>query len=67
LGNNLSLQVNISGQYLPFMLAASSFGHSEDIIIIILYYAIYGSTQIQKKAKIHLKYDLKSKKTSIQT
>ena len=35
------------------MLAASSFGHSEDIIIIIiiLYYAIYGSTQIQKKLK----------------
>jgi len=47
----MSLQVNISSQYLPFMLAASSFGHSEDIIIIIiiiLYYAIYGSTQIQK-------------------
>ena len=35
------------------MLAASSFGHSEDIIIIIiiLYYAIYGSTQIKKKLK----------------
>ena len=31
------------------------------ITIIILYYAIYGSTQIQK-AKIHLKYDLKYKK-----
>jgi len=34
------------------------------IIIIILYYAIYGSTQAHKyeKAKIHLKYDLKYKK-----
>ena len=32
------------------------------IIIIILYYAIYGSTRIQKKLKIHLKYDLKYKK-----
>ena len=35
-----------------------------NIIIIILYYAIYGSTQAHKnkKAKIHLKYDLKYKK-----
>jgi len=31
------------------------------IIIIILYYAIYGSTQAHeyKKAKMHMKYDLK--------
>jgi len=37
------------------------------LYIIILYYAIYGSTQAHKhtntkKAKIHLKYDLKYKK-----
>ena len=31
------------------------------IIIIILYYAIYGSTHKYKKAKIHLKYNLKYK------
>ena len=30
-------------------------------IIIILYYAIYGSTHKYKKAKIHLKYNLKYK------
>ena len=30
-----------------------------EIIIIILYYAIYGSTHKYKKAKIHLKYNLK--------
>ena len=37
---------------------------SSNWVIIILYYAIYGSTQAHKykKAKIHLKYDLKYKK-----
>jgi len=34
------------------------------LLFFILYYAIYGSTQAHKykKAKIHLKYDLKYKK-----
>ena len=35
--------------------------HIKSIIIIILYYAIYGSTHKYKKAKIHLKYNLKYK------
>ena len=35
---------------------------ANDELIIILYYAIYGSTHKYKKAKIRLKYNLKYKK-----
>jgi len=57
----------MDGQPKEMMPPAAIYGLGEVVnqwIIIILYYAIYGSTQAYKykKAKIHLKYDLKYKK-----